>query len=483
MFQTAEENLNAIAAIFRDDSDFVAREFQLPSGGSGAVVFIDGLASPEIINDFILKPLMNDAPISIGEAAKLDTIEKAAEVILDGDTVVFLDGFTTAAYFNTKGFPSRTISEPQTETVLRGPREGFTESMRTNTALLRRKLKTPDLRIESLRMGKRTRTTVCLCWLDSIAAPDLIDEVRKRIDTIDVDAILGSGYVEEFIEDDPLSPFQTIGYSEKPDVVAAKLLEGRCALIIDGTPFALTMPFLFIENFQSPEDYSIRPLSASFLRLIRIISFPVTLTLPALYVALVNFHSELIPTALLYTIAAASEGTPFSAPLETAVMLLIFEILREAGIRLPKPTGQAISIVGALVMGQAAIEAGIVGAPVVIIIAFCAVASFVSPTVSDAANLMRWVLLLLGATMGGFGILLGVLSIYILLASTQSFGAMYLHPIAPLSLKELGDTVVRIPMWMLKTRPSALRPQDKNRRSDDPKPDFSGGISPYGAEQ
>ncbi|MDR3148734.1 MAG: spore germination protein [Oscillospiraceae bacterium] len=483
MFKTAEENLNAVSAIFKGDNDFVAREFELPNGGKGAAVFIDGLASSEVINDFILTPIMNDRPISVGEADRLDTIKKASEVILDGDTVVFLDGFDTAAYFSTKGFPSRNISEPQTETVLRGPREGFTESLRTNTALLRRKLKTPDLRMEASRLGSRTNTTVCLCWIDSIASPDLINEVRRRLDNIDVDAILGSGYVEEFIEDEPVTPFQTVGYTEKPDVIAGKLLEGRCALIVDGTPFALTMPFLFVENFQSPEDYAIRPLAASFLRIIRIISFFITLALPALYVALVDFHPELIPTTLLYSIASASEGTPFPAPLETAVMLFVFEILREAGIRLPKPTGQAISIVGALVMGQAAIQAGIVGAPVVIIIAFCAVASFVSPTVSDSVNLMRWLLLLLGSTMGGFGVLLGLLSIYILLASMQSFGVMYLHPIAPLSLQELGDVGIRVPMWMLKRRPSALHPQDKIRQANKTKPKFNGGIPSYGNEQ
>ena len=246
--------------------------------------------------------------------------------------------------------------------------------------------------------------------------------------------------------------------------MVAKLLEGRCALIIDGTPFVLTMPMLFVESFQSPEDYAVRPYIAMFLRVIRVIAFFISLTAPALYVAMTLFHQELIPTTLLFTIAASSEGIPFNSVVETSLMLLTFEILKEAGIRLPKPVGQAISIVGALVMGQAAIEAGIAGAPVVIVIAFTAVAGFLVPNLSDAVTILRWYLLVLSALLGGYGITLGLMTILIHLAAIESFGAVYLYPFSPLNVGDMKDGILRAPLWSLRTRPGVLRPLDRVRQ-------------------
>ena len=477
-----EENLAALAVLFQGDSDFIVRRLRLPVAGGqmAALLFFDGLVDVDIIGEQILQPLLielgrtprgpvagmrqlTDSLLPAGEIATGPGLEGACDACLLGDAVLLIDGVAEYLSVNAKGFERRAVQEPQTETVVRGPREGFTETLRVNTALIRRRLKTTALRMEMHTLGRRTHTPVCLAWLDGIADPALLQEVRRRLDTIDTDAILNSGYIEAFIENAPRSIFQTMAYTEKPDIVTAKLLEGRCALIIDGTPFVLTMPMLFVECFQSPEDYTMRPHIATFLRFIRMVAFALSLMAPAVYIALTTFHQELIPTTLLFTIAAASESVPFSGAVETAIMLVTFEVLKEAGVRLPKPIGQAVSIVGALVMGQAAIQAGVVGAPVVIVIAFSAMGGFLIPSLSDATSLLRWYLLGLAACMGGFGIALGLMTILLHLASLESFGAVYLHPIAPLHPPGLLDTLVRAPLWKLRFRPAGLKPQDSRR--------------------
>ena len=488
-----KENVESMRELFRSDSDFIIREFVIPlSGGiKAAVFFIDGLVEIRAVNESILEPLMIDSlkimnhgasPIKSmsdifasfalsAEVKTAETLAEACKACLMGDMVLMADGLEELLYINSKGFATRAISEPQTETVVRGPREGFTETLRVNTSLIRRKLRTPNLRMDTMILGERSNTLICLAYLDNVANPALIGEVKKRLRTIDVDAVMYSGEIEEFIEDSPFSVFQTINYTEKPDIVASRLLEGRCALLVDGTPFVLTMPMLFVECFQSPEDYSVRTHYAVFLRIVRFIAFFISLVAPAVYVALTTFHQEIIPTPLLFTIAASCEYLPFPSMIETSVMLVTFEILKEAGIRLPKPVGQTISIVGALIMGQAAIQAGIVGAPVVIVIAFSAVSNFLAPNISDAVSILRWCLLLLASFMGGFGIVLGLLMILIHLASLESFGAAYLSPFSPFHAADLKDGIVRGLLWDMKTRPEALNPQDVVRQNMS-KPEF-----------
>ena len=488
-----QTNIAAMRALFRDDNDFVVRQFEIPAGGgvAGALLFIDGLVQSDTINRAVLQPLLLEIRrvddrenlhfqsllqlghtfLLAGELGSGTSYAAACDACLSGDAVLMVEGFAEFVFIGAKGFERRSITEPQTETVVRGPREGFTEVLRTNTALLRRKLKTPHLRMELMQIGKQTKTSVCLSYIDNIANPALMKEVKKRLHTIDTDAILNSGYIEEFIEDSPRSLFQTIYHTEKPDIVAAKLLEGRCALIIDGTPFVLTMPMLFTECLQSPEDYAVRPCVATFLRIMRSVAFFLSLTFPAIYIALTSFHQELIPTTLLFTIAASSESVPFNSVVETAIMLLTFEIMKDAGVRLPRAIGQTVSIVGALVMGQAAIQAGLVGAPVVIVVAFTAVASFLSPGFSDAISLLRWYFWFLASVMGGFGITLGLMTVLIHLAAMESFGAPYLYPLSPLSRADAKDSIVRVPMWKMRTRPAVLRPQNIVRQNMAP-PEF-----------
>lgn len=487
------ENIKAMEEMFANSSDFITREFYTPvCGNKKAVIFyIDGLVDALTINNSILRPLMIDSRmmtsdkkrhtqdmaeflktfVTVGETKLTDKMYDLSDACLNGDVVLLVDEMSEGICINAKGWEKRAITEPQTETVVKGPREGFTESLRSNTALMRRKIKTPDLRFESMQIADRTRTQVCITYIEGITDPELIKEIKKRLGTINTDALLEVGYIEEFIEDAPFSLFQTISYTEKPDVAAARILEGRAALFMDGTPFALTMPMLFIEAFQSAEDYAVRFQPATFMRILRILAYFMSLLAPATYIALTTFHHELIPTSLLFTVAASREGLPFHVALETSIMLITFETLKEAGVRLPKPIGQAISIVGALVMGQSAIQAGIVGAPVVIIIAFTAVASFVSPLLYDSTSLLRWFFLILGATTGGLGIVLGLIALSIHLASLKSFNTPYLYPFAPAYTPDLKDTVYRAPLWNMRTRPSGINPQNLIRQ-DMEKPYF-----------
>lgn len=463
---------------FSNCSDFVLRTFEIPAlGRSAAAAFIDGLVKQDMITEVAIKPLLVYAD-GVG-ADDLETVcqrlllscetvvvtqsSHALDKMLHGDALILIDGMPGIIALNARGWEKRSITEPQTETVVRGPREGFTEGLRTNTALLRRRIANPDLKMELIQIGARSRTNVCLAYMDSLAPLELVNEARQRLCEIHIDAPTGSGTLVDFIKDHKHTMFDTIGYTEKPDVVAAKIMEGRVAVIIDGTPFVLTAPMLFAEHFQTAEDYLVGSVYSTFLRVIRMISFFISFLTPALYVALSTFHQELIPGTLLFTMAASAEGLPFTAVVETTIMLIIFEILKEAGIRLPKPVGQAVSIVGALVMGQAAIQAGLVGAPVVIIVALTGVASFAVPTLANTLSLLRWYMLALAALLGGYGVMLGMITLFIHLASLSSFGAAHLSPLAPLRHADLKDTIVRAPMHDMVSRPASLRPMDVRR--------------------
>ena len=473
-------SIAAFEEAFGASSDLVVRRIMV-GNIPAALLYLEGLVERAVVNEHILAPLLREQRegsmmrsfhdyaeevLTTGVFQRADTLHYALESATRGCVLLFAEGVPQALVISAQGGAFRAISEPDTEPVIRGPRDGFTELLDINVGLLRRRIRDPALRIEKLALGYRTNTAVCVAYLDGIANPALVDEVQERLRSIDTDAILSDGYIEEYIEEKPWSVFQTIGHTEKPDVVAGKLLEGRIAILVDGSPFALTAPKLFIESFQTAEDYGQPPYYATLLRVLRLISFFISLLAPALYVAFTTFHPELIPTTLLFTMKAASEGVPFPIFGETAVMLFSFEVLREAGIRLPKPVGQAISIVGALVMGQAAVQAGIVGAPVVIVIAFTAVTGFVSPMVNETTTILRWLYLILGAVMGGFGVTLGLMATLIHMCAIKSFSTPYLSPIAPLETGGLKDTIIRAPLWKMRTRPWSLKPQNSVRQSD-----------------
>lgn len=448
---------------------------------SGMLFYVDGLADNLTLTQAIMFPIMQwnapgargfgekellkelqDAVLCSADITTAQSFQDLANGCFWGDTVLLVEGCASGLIINSKGWEKRSITEPQSETVVRGPREGFTENLRTNTSLIRRKIRNGQLRAEQLSIGEKTQTGVCIMFLEGVANPKVVRKVRSRIKAIQVDSILESGYIEQYIEDAPFSPFSTIAYSEKPDVVAAQILEGRVAILVDGTPFVLTAPMLFVENFQSAEDYYSRPMYASLIRLIRFLGYLLTVFAPAIYIALTAFHQELIPITLLFRIEKAHEGTPFPVFMEALIMVFAFEILREAGVRLPRPVGQAISIVGALIMGDAAVNAGIVGAPMVITIAVTAVSSFLVPTLNDSSSMLRIIMMILAATIGFYGVALGFLAMLIHLASLESFGVPYFDSLS--HAVDMQDALIRMPLQSMVKRPVYLAKGDRNRR-------------------
>ncbi|OPJ58099.1 spore germination protein [Clostridium oryzae] len=489
--KSLSDNINVLKKIFESASDVVFREFVL--GGKGGIncviVFLQGLTERRMINEVIIGPLINeDISSKLAELRKgnmdiiqkniipadninkIQTILQIVDECLSGNTIFLMEGSEEALSINTKGCEKRAIEEPKSEAVVRGPRVGFSENINTNMSLLRQKIRNPNLKFETVCIGKQTMTRVCIVYIKNIVNPKLVTEMKKRLNRINTGSVLESGYIEEFIEDAPMSIFPTVGNTERPDSTAAKILEGRIGILVDGSPFALTVPMLFIEGFQSVEDYYSRPFYASLIRSLRFVCFILSIFTPATYVMLATFHQELIPTTLLLTMAAGREGVPFPAVLEAGLMVVTFEILREAGVRLPRPVGQAVSIVGALVIGEAAVSAGLVGGLLVIVVALTAVSSFVVPTYTDVVAILRAVFLILAGAMGIFGIGMGIMVVAIHMVSLRSFGAPYVSPIAPLDVQGLKDSFIRSHLWKMKNRPKDITHENITREGDGLKP-------------
>lgn len=493
--QRLQENLKNAKEVMGKSSDFSIREFEFGTKNEikGAILFIDGLVEKTMINENVLKPLMLDvlkaepdlltdkqnllmkvkqSILTVAEVTEINSLSEVFEVILTGETALLIDGYNQGFKIGSRGWESRSVQEPQTEVAVRGPREGFTENLRTNTSLVRRKIKSPNLIFEAMKIGEVTQTDICVVYLRGIANDKIIDELKTRLQKIKIDGILESGYIEELIEDEPFSIFTTVGNTEKPDIVAAKLLEGRVAVLTDGTPIALTLPYIFIESLQSSEDYYARPWLSSLIRAIRFFALFATIFLPAIYVASQTYHPEMLPTSLLITMAADREGVPFPVFVETMLLGVFFEVLREAGVRLPRPVGQAVSIVGALVLGEAAVNAGLVSNPSVLVTAMAGIAEFIIPSQNDSLTIIRLSLTVFSAISGFFGILIGVLFLLIHMVSLRSFGVPYLSPLAPGSLRDLKDVFIRVPIWMMNTRPRILRTENPIRQKQSlmPKP-------------
>ncbi len=467
------ENLKAIKNIFVNANDLIIREFKIGTEQqvNAFAVMIVGLVNEASVNENLIKPLMSlhrdirmdsvvkvvkESALFVGCIQETQKLDDTITGILSGDTALFIDGTDSALLASIRGWAARGIEEPKTESVVRGPREGFVESLSTNTALLRRKIKNTQLKFEKMTVGEQTKTDICIVYIKGIANEEIVEEVKGRVTRIETDSILESGYIEQFIEDAPYSLFPTVGNSEKPDIVSAKLLEGRIAILTDGTPFVLTVPYLFIEAFQNSEDYYSRPYLATFIRWLRWLAFFISTFLPALYVAITTFHQELLPTSLLISIASAHEGIPFPTIVEALLMQVAFEILREAGLRLPKAVGQAVSIVGALVIGDAAVSAGLVGAPMVVVVALTGISSFVVPGLTDVTTVTRFVLLILAGFTGLYGVMLGFTGFLTHQLSLRSFGVPYMSPLAPLSVSGLKDVLIRAPWWAMTTRPGLI---------------------------
>jgi spore germination protein KA len=484
-------NIDIIRHTTGNSSDIVIRRFMIGQERSirAAIIFIDGLADEKNVYQFLLDPLMTATiPLSLSpkdafffvekKLAAVGKIERISQwfdlflALMSGETIILLDGVPFALSASTKGGEYRAIEEPQTQIAIRGPRDGFTESLRVNTTLIRRRIKNPNLWLETMRIGEVTKTDVAIMYMKGIASDEVVEEVKKRLRNIHIDSVLESGYIEQLIEDQTFTTFPTTYHTERPDVVAANLLEGRVAIFVEGTPFVLIAPALFIQFFQAVEDYYARFDIATALRFLRVLVFFLSLVAPAIYIAATTYHQEMIPTPLVIAIAAQRESVPFPAFVEALVMEVIFEILREAGVRLPRAVGQAVSIVGALVIGQAAVEAGFVSSAMVIVVSITAIASFATPSfaIAISARLIRFALMFLAAMFGFYGIIMGILVMTIHLCSLRSFGVPYMSPLAPFIPSNLGDTLFRVPTWAFKERPRLINQKNIIRQGKDQRP-------------
>lgn len=457
--------------------DLVCQTYSVGERTEFACLYLSTLADKKLIDELVICALVaptkpherNREPIpwllenlKQAELKIVRGLEACVSELLDGQCVIIPPG-EDAVSVDVRQQEQRAVAEPDMEAVVRGPREGFIEDWSRNLSLIRKRLKSEKLRIEKRIIGEESRTTVCLLYMQGIAKADMVDEFRSRLGAIRTDSVLESAYIEEFIQEKTLTPFPQFIASERPDAIAAKLLEGQVAIITDGTPIVLTGPVTFFQLFSAPEDYYQRADIATIMRWLRLLAFVIAVFTPSFYISIASYHQELLPSSMLANLASQREGVPFPGFAEAFGMLIIFEVIREAGLRMPRIAGQTISIVGALVLGQAAVEAGIVSAAMVIVVSLTAIANFVAPTYAFgiAQRIIQFSFMALASLLGFFGIMCGVFFLLIHLVSFHPFGVPYFAPLAPLRLSDWKDSFIRIARPRMRSRPSLER-----KRSD-----------------
>ncbi len=454
-----DQDLITIIEKYQNSADFQKRELIL-NGHRIAVLANEGLVSSQTLTLMVSEPLMHatfsptasprevyryiEERLLLG--MELKAVHDCADIfsgLMSGFVVVLIDGLKQGLAIGVQGYAARSISEPESEINLRGSREGFTEPIRTNLSLIRRRMKSPDMKFELFQLGKVSKTDVCMVYMTGKVSEKLLREVRRRLHRVDLDVILESGYLQPYLQGKPWSIFSDVGSTERPDTLCAKIFEGRIGILVDGTPFALIVPYFFHENFQSIDDYCHKPYFATFIRWIKYISFFLTILLPGIYVAVGSFHPELFPHNLLFHIAVAEETTPLPLVLEALAIHFVYEVMYEAGLRLPRAVGHAVSIVGGLVIGDAAVTAGLIGAPMVMVVALTAISSFVVPSLYESVSILRFAFIIIGGISGLYGITLGLAFLAVNLSKLNSMGAPYLAPLSPFSPKAMKDVLVR----------------------------------------
>ncbi|MDR2182602.1 MAG: spore germination protein [Clostridiales bacterium] len=491
LYSELEKNIQYFEELFVECGDWVKRKIPVVSNLSRYVyvMYIDGMVDRSVLELSILPRLMASAlkppedffhaPIDLlttlkeGGMMTADLREetdpdKIISAVMSGDTAILVDGTATAILVATRGFPNRGVPETNTEVVVQGSNEAFSEVMRFSTALLRRRVKDPRMKVKQMQVGRRTMTDIALCYLDDVVRKEVLERALARIENIDIDGILTCGALEEFIEEDYQSPFPQTQITERPDKAASAILEGRIVIIVDGSPVVILIPAVIDSFFQSADDYNQRWEIMSLARVLRFASAFFALALPGLYIAVTTFHPNMLPMMLTFKMAAARESIPFPAVMEVLIMEFAFELLREAGIRLPRPVGSSIGIIGGLIVGEAAVSAGIVSPIVVIIVALTGIASFAIPSYSLVAafRLSKFLIIALSAALGLLGFWIALILLLIHLASLKSFGLPYLFPFAAGDINgftDFKDSVFRLPIIFMKKRPIYANPEQKIR--------------------
>lgn len=484
---TTEEAKRRVTEIFHSTGDLLTREITA-NGKACALFYIDGLSDKMLLEQDVIAPISNSKTLFATDGASdeevreelLDalffcqdvpvlTFDEGITKIAEGDVAFFVDGRENFFMFSLRRFEKRSVAEPPTATVLKGPREGFIEEIKTNTALIRRRVKSPDLVFENLSVGRYSSTPVSVAYIHGVADENAVATVREKLSSIDIDGIIDSAYLASFLEPSRYSLFKRIGNSEKPDVVAAKLLEGRIAVIADGSPIVLTLPFVLLEDLQDSYDYYAGDWKAAFARIFRLMGAVLTVMLPAAYVALQSAHYHLLPLKFLMTLVGATASIPFPPAVEMLVVLLLFEILNEASVRMPRYLGVSLSIVGAIVLGDTAVKAGLISSPAVLVTALSSIGVFCVPDQVGTLSILRILFLCVSAVLGLFGIIVFGLCILAYLACLSSFGSPYLAPYAPRISPDLKDGVFVAPVSEMKTRPYSIPNTNRTRLNTDGK--------------
>lgn len=471
-----DDNIQYLKNLLKDNSDIVYREFYIDNI-KALIMYVDGMGDKILLDNFVLESLMlnikelkaqdiKDKILTVSDLKEVKKLKEGVNAVLSGDTLMLLNGMDICYVIGSRFWPARGVSEPSRETVLRGGRDGFTETIRFNTALVRRRIRDTRLKVVPKMIGTRSKSDVSVMYIEDIADDKIVNEVFSRLGNINIDAVLDSGYIEQLIEDNSWSPFPQIQSTERPDVVSAALYEGRVAILVDNSPFAIIVPTILPNLFQSPDDYYQRWIYGSMLRIIRLFSIILSLILPALYVAVTSFHPSIIPTKLAYFIAASREGVPFPAFVEALIMEVNLAILLEAIARLPRPIGATIGIVGGLIIGQAAVSAGIVSPVMIIILSITAITSFTTPNyeITSAFRIIRLLLIISSAIIGLYGIMLTLIAVLIHIIKLKSFGVPYLGPLVTFNKQDFKDMLIRAPLKHFKDRPIYMNTEDKIRQ-------------------
>ena len=458
------QNINAIREKMSSSSDLLVREITV-SGIKVGLVLCEGMVNIQTMAEILIEPLCaldlkEKTPKALldwvenrwalaADQSVVYTFEDVFRFMMSGFVVLIIDGIPCAVSMGMQGFNFRSISEPSTEVNVRGSREGFVEALRINITMVRRRIKSPTLKFELGTVGTKSKTDYCLCYLTDKVSKEILENLKEKLKNIDLEIILDSTYLLPFLESKPASIFSQIGITERPDVLSAKIAEGRVAVLVDSTPFALILPYLFTENFQTLDDYTHRPYYATFIRWLKYLSFFLSILLPGLYVAISKFHPSLFPHALLYNITSSEQTTPFPIFAEALIIFFLYEIMREAGLRLPKAIGHAVSIVGALVIGDAAVTAGIIGSPMVMVVALTAISAFVVPSLYESITILRFAFIFIGGFWGLLGIMLGLSVVGMNLCAQKSFGVPITAPITPFNLYQMRDVLIRASFKLL----------------------------------
>lgn len=465
------------------NKDIIVREFKALGKYRAFIVYIDGMVDRTVINNFILRPLLNteysekeqtygldymlENAIETNQTKRIFTYDEIIYEILSGDTGLYVDGCDYYTFSETKGFAKRGVENPKSEGTVRGSQEAFNENIRTNITLLRKIIKNKNFTTEFIKIGKQDNTMCSVCYINGLINPAIVSEVKRRLNGVDTDEIQGAGVLEQFIEDAPMSLIPTILSTERPDKASANIIEGKACIIVDGSPFALIVPITIADLFHSPEDSSLRWQYGTLNRIVRIYAIFISTLLPGLFIAATNFHQEMIPTEILIAIAQARENVPFPTIIEVLLMESSFELIREAGIRIPGLLGNTIGIIGAIILGQAAVQADLISPVMIIIIAITGLGGFAIPdfAFSLGVRIIRILFIAAGAFLGFYGVTLMMVVVIIILVDMKSFGVPFVSIYAPKVHKNL-DKIIRFPVWKQELRPDVVNPLNVRRQPE-----------------